>query len=251
MSIGLSLLLTPLLHLSPAPARSQDNSFFDPPSRGAPKRTATAGSRGSCPVYGEQQPVTILVPGNDPKDKTVTIAASTVAEYPTFLWYIPQFSGLNQLGFTLLDDHTGEMIYQTILPLPDRAGVMTLKLPESQPPLKVGRWYHWVLSVSQSEDPQTVFSSPCFAEAYIGRRPLNSAQQQELNESAINLTDIWNFYAQEIIWYDALATLDQLRRQNPTDSSINRKWQATLGLVGLADLSEYPPVNEVEMAQPE
>ncbi|MBD2545873.1 MULTISPECIES: DUF928 domain-containing protein [Planktothricoides] len=53
---------------------------------------------------------------------------------------------------------------------------------------------------------------------------------------------MWNFYTKEIIWYDALATLDQMRRQHPEDERVERRWQSFLGLIGLGKLSAYPPI---------
>lgn len=218
-----------------------NDSFFNPPSRGAPDRTADGGSRGPCPKY-EENPLTLLIPNNDSDDNTVTIAASTVSEYPVFLWYIPQFSQLTNLGFSLIEADTGEEVYKTIIPVPNQAGIMRWQLPESQAPLKPGKWYEWYLSVSSSENEEKIFTSACFASAYIGRMPLNSTQQQELSDAATNLENIWNFYVKEIIWYDALATLDRMRRQHPEDGTVKRKWLAILGLIGLSQLSEHPPI---------
>jgi hypothetical protein len=218
-----------------------NDSFFNPPNQGAPDRTADGGSRGPCPNY-QDNPLTLLIPNNNSDDNPVTIAASTVSEYPVFLWYIPQFSQMKNLGFTLIEADTGEVVYETMIPVPEQAGIMRFQLPESQAPLKSGKWYQWYLSVSNSEAIEGGVNSACFASAYIGRRPLNSTQQQELINAATNLEKIWNFHVKEIIWYDALATLDQMRREHPEAEKLNRKWQALLGLIGLSQLSEQPPI---------
>jgi hypothetical protein len=224
-----------------------NDTFFNPPNRGSPKRTADAGARGPCPVYGQAQPVTLLIPNYQSNDPTVTISASTVSDYPTLLWYVPQVPGLKYVGLTVIEEHTEEIIYQTTVPVPPEAGIMSFKLPSSEPPLKVGHWYEWVLSVSGSENSETILNSACYANAYIGRLPLNSRQQEELSNAANNLQALWNFYAKEVIWYDALATLDQMRRQNLENEKINQTWQALLAFTGLAELSAYPPV---DMTQP-
>ncbi|KOR36291.1 MULTISPECIES: DUF928 domain-containing protein [Planktothricoides] len=225
---------------SPNPS---NDTFFNPPNKGAPKRTADAGARGPCLVYGQAQPVTLLIPNYQSNDPTVTIAASTVSDYPTLLWYVPQVPGLKYVGLTLIEEQTEEIIYQTTVPVPPESGIMRFKLPSSEPPLKVGHWYEWFLSVSSSENSEAIFNSACYANAYIGRLPLNSRQQEELSNAANNPQALWNFYTKEVIWYDALATLDQMRRQNLENEKINQTWQALLAFSGLADLSAYPPVD--------
>ncbi len=229
---------------SPTESTNQSNdSFFNPPRKGAPKRTADAGARGPCPVYGAAQPVTLLIPNYRSSDRTITIAASTVSDYPTLLWYVPSVVGLNYLGLTLIEEETAQIIYQTTIPVAQKPGIMRWELPSSEPPLKVGQWYEWVLSVSSSENAETILNSACYANGYIGRRPLNISQQEELDNAGSDLGKLWDFYAKEVIWYDGLATLDRMRRENLANENINQKWQALLELSGLAELSGYPPVD--------
>jgi hypothetical protein len=239
-----------------------NESFFNPPNLGAPIRTAEGGARGSCParVDSQDQHFTVLIQGKDSvleKDKPVSLASNTVSDFPTFLWYIPKYKNEHnqkifltfhlylenydrQLDYELDRDTTSPIVDKLISVPKESTGIGRFQIPASEIPLEVGKWYSWKVFLSNdAETPDE--SSQCMAGGYIGRRPLNSDQQAEL-DAASNLADLWNFYSKEIIWFDAIATLDQMRRNNPEDETIQRRWEAYLGLIGLGHLSQYPPV---------
>ena len=47
-------------------------------------------------------------------------------------------------------------------------------------------------------------------------------------------------YAREGIWHDAIATLAQLRQDNPDDTQINNMWSDLLEQVDLTEISSQP-----------
>ncbi len=265
IGISLSLLTLGLANLSQNPAHSlpenkqanqqttqDDNSFFNPPPLGSPQRTTNGGARGECPAYSDRnQRLTILIPDDD----QMTVASSTISEYPTFLLYLPKYSGIKGLVLRLLDDKEEEVFTQ-IIPVSSQSGIIRITLPESKfKGLKSGKWYIWHLFISDSDNMEDLDqikknTGQCdWVEGFIGRLPLNSTQQAELDAANDNPEERWHFYAQEVIWYDALATLDQMRRENPEDQRIQRRWEAFLGLIGLGELSEYPPIEISEISQ--
>lgn len=244
-----------------------NESFFNPPNLGAPVRTAEGGARSDCPALADSQNpqhLTILIQGKDAAweaNETLSIAANTVSAFPTFLWYIPKYKNDNSsnvfLSFYLyveldrerdgrqmepeIERERANPVVEKLISLPKEVtGIVRFQIPETETPLDVGKWYSWKVFISKDEEAPHL-SSPCVASGYIGRRPLTSDRQAEL-DAARNLEEFWNFYSKEIIWYDALATLDRMRRENPDNQSIQRRWEAYLGLIGLGHLSEYPPV---------
>lgn len=240
-----------------------NDSFFNPPNLGAPVRTAEGGARSDCPapVAHQEKRLTVLIQGKNSvfeEDEPVTLASNTVSNFPTFLWYIPQYKNeRNQnifLTFYLyaekadrqldneINREKSNPILAKLISFPKEfTGIVRFQIPESEIPLEVGKWYSWKVFISKDAEAPDL-SSQCVVAGYIGRRPLNSNQQAEL-DAASNLEDLWNFYSKEIIWFDALATLDQMRRDNPDDETIQRRWEAYLGLIGLGELSAYPPVD--------
>ena len=220
--------------------RQQDNDlFFNPPPLGSPKRTADAGARDDCPKFIPTRPktlqhATLLIP-----DDRLNHAATTVSGYPTFVWYLAKYSNLKSVTFYLSNQGETTIIFHETKPVStETPGIMRFQLPDNEPPLEVGKWYSWKLLISKTEEAPDS-ESECIAYGYIGRRPLHSTEQAELN-AASNPEEMWNFYVKELIWYDALATLDRMRRDHPEDESIQRRWEAFLGFIGLGDLSEYP-----------
>lgn len=243
---------------NPTKIEPNNPGFFNPPPLGAPRRTADAGARGECPTPRDNNDrLTLLIPENN----LVSISSTTINEYPTILWYLPEYSlpkNAKFKGLVLrLANSADREINSTILnPLSTQPGIGRFQLSESHfSGLKTGEWYKLDLFMFSAdnfldEDNIKKNTENCdYVQGYIGRRPLNSNEQAELN-AATNPEELWNFYTKEIIWYDALATLDLMRRQHPDDEMIQRKWSAFLGLIGLGELSAYPPIETGEIVQP-
>jgi hypothetical protein len=244
--------------INPTKIEPTNPVLFNPPPLGAPRRTADAGARGECPIPRDNNDrLTLLIPENN----LVNISSTTINEYPTILWYLPEYSlpkDAKNHGLVLrLANSADREINSTILnSLSSQPGIGRFTLSESQfSGLKTGEWYKLDLFMFSAdnlldEDNIKTNTENCdYVQAYIGRRPLNSHEQAELN-AATNPEELWNFYAQEVIWYDALATLDLMRREHPEDEMIQRRWSALLGLIGLGELSAYPPIEIGESVQP-
>ena len=95
----------------------------------------------SCAPLGSK-PLTALVPENEP--------GTTVAAHPTFWFYLPvgRSERVTQAEFTLRDENQRPVLKQTFkMALPDAPGIVSVKLPETERPLAVGKQYKWFFQV--------------------------------------------------------------------------------------------------------
>lgn len=209
------------------------SEVFQPPDRGAPARTADGGARG-CGEYKQgEKPLTALIPRKH--------LALTVAEHPTFFWYIPQ-SEAKALEFTLRDENDETVIYRTTLPVPTKAGIISLTLPsDSAPALEVGKMYHWYLAMICNPEDR---SGDTVVDGWIERISLSEKLAEEIKNASPNTLP--SIYAKAGIWHEALATLAKLRRNNPNDTNVASRWQEFLKSV---DLGEFATESFVEAGE--
>jgi hypothetical protein len=217
---GLTLLILTLIAASTAalPSLAQ----FVPPNRGLPGRREGGGTRGGCP---QQQPgLTALMPESN--------LGKTLAPYPTLFWYVPQ----NQAGaaeFVLLGRDNVE-IYQTQVPVPTQAGIVSLTLPQDQQ-IEFDQPYRWYFSLVC--DPLDR-SADSFTSGWIERVELTAELSDALTVSSA--ADLPNLYARAGLWQDALTELARLHQAAPNDPALLAQWQALLKSVGLEALADQP-----------
>ncbi|MBD2043635.1 DUF928 domain-containing protein [Microcoleus sp. FACHB-672] len=210
---------------------------FQPPDRGAPPSTADGGARGSCGLYKPGEKVlTALTPMNS--------LALTVSDFPTFLWYVPK-SSANTLEFTLRDETDQEVIYKTQLAMPSQAGIVSFSLPAGAlPPLEVGKMYHWYLAIVCDPDDR---SGDTVADGWIERTKVSPTVANKLKNAPIN--ELPSIYAREGIWHEAVASLAQLRRNNPQDLTLISRWEQLLNSVQLGSFAQEPLVEDRQISQ--
>lgn len=253
--VFLGILMSPRL-LSPAPALSQPadgyqdasgswlvSESFNPPSRGAPESAATGGSRG-CGWQPGQKLLAPLVPSD--------AMAFTVSEYPSFFWYVPEHSSLDQsssdgsatVKFVLIDENQN-IVYQKKLSAP-AVGIMSHRLsPSEAAPLAENKQYHWLVSmVCDSEDP----SANPLIDAWIERIPVSEELQAELDRATEN--DRPSIYAREGIWHEALTSLAELLHENPRDEATVSRWSEFLRSVSLGAFTEEPLIGPEIIVEP-
>ncbi len=265
-AIGFGLLITPNLVLSGqaqsdsqpttslkseiAGKESKAERDFSPPNRGGPETTAEGGSRGCL-----DQVMTILVP-DDGNQMNVTFS-----EYPTLTWYFnpspPEAKSEDQvkaLKLVLIDFETGKE-YAQVLPLPSQVGIVswTLSPEDGFPALEKDKYYQWFINAYNKDASEIKIlqddSAICdYRNAAIERQVLTPEQQQEL-DSLSTAEERLSFYFQNEIWYDALATLDQMRRENPDDPTLNEQWRETLESIKLGELADQPPTETIQIVR--
>jgi Domain of Unknown Function (DUF928) len=228
-NIGFALLLNSLwLGLPSTQAVEFSAPNTPPPGRrvGGAVR-GTSASPQTC-VTDSQKQLTALVPKVD--------VVLTTQNYPTFFWYVPPNSA-TMIEFNLIDDSSGEIVYESKLKTSGETGIVSLSLPEnaSLPPLEVGKDYYWSFTIMC--DRRNWQANP-FVEGLIRRVEPNASLQQKLAQaSAIERV---NLYANAGFWYDTIAELANLRRSNPNDSLLTQEWQELLRSVQLDDIVLEP-----------
>jgi hypothetical protein len=219
----------PILLATGIPEQWQANEYQPPVGIGAPRRIEPGGTRnpGSCEVPGKS--LTALLPSNR--------FSVTVAAYPTFFVYLPaqspQASPL-PVEFVLKDINDDE-IYRANFKTSGTPGIITLSLPAQAGllPLNVGQDYKWSFSIICQGDER---SKDITVEGWIRRVKLNPVMETQLKQASPQKQV--EIYAQAGIWQDALATLVQLRRDNPADSQIAAEWTKLLRAVGLDNIAQ-------------
>lgn len=221
------------------PSRWESNQYQPPEGIGTPMRSEGGGTRGNLPENGENENVNPvpLVPSTSDNFGT------TVAAYPTFMVYLPSTpSSANkpqQVEFILLNE-AGELIYQTTYQTQLSSGVISISLPENAglPPLEVNENYQWFFSII----PESLAASPTqVADGWIRRVTPNSQLRNQLEQ--LSLQEQARLYAENEIWYDAVATLAQAYRTNPGDRSVQADWQQLLTAAGLQNISQFSLVS--------
>lgn len=202
---------------------------------GRPPSRTSGGSRNAC-----QDLMIALVPGaNDisvqPTECGTTSegwAALTVAETPTFWFYIPPSFAAQPAEWVLLDAAGKPILVETIM-LPETGGIFSLR---TQQPLENGHTYQWFFSVllnrhSPSENPMV--------SGIVKRIELDGILSSQLTAAQSPYEQV-SFYAEHGIWQDAITTLIELRQRQPSSDTVADHWLSFLESVGLAAIANAP-----------
>jgi Domain of Unknown Function (DUF928) len=231
-----SLLLGQSLTANSREKSNQSLIFVAPPPPqdiGEPGKRAEAGSRGceqdvKKPLTSvSQKRLTALVPAYS---KPELVFATTIAEHPSFWFYLPYSSSFAYGEFVLEDEAQNQTIYKTSLT--QTPGVVNLRLPSQATPLEMDKRYRWYFNIYCKKDNRIIAD----VEGYVKREQLNSALKAQLKKAT--LSQRVTLYAANGIWYEALSTANELRRTQPQDNS----WAALLHTVGLKEIATEPKV---------
>jgi len=239
------------------PPRLGLGAFTAPPNRGAPApgQRQGAGSRGSCPDVAKR--LTALVPiiqetangGNSPAPEITTsdsVLGLTVAEHPTFWFYIPYWlnspPSVLSVEFVLQDENSKE-VYKTVLTTAENSpGVFSFELPSTAPALEVGRRYYWNLTIScdngLSQENSWDYGNKPHVDGWVERVELNPSLKTQLDQ-ATPLQRV-ALYAKAGIWHEAVTSLGKLRRENPKNAALMDDWNELLKSVDLDAIAQDP-----------
>jgi Domain of Unknown Function (DUF928) len=213
--------------LSPI-ARSHPDNFwvisqaFRSPNRGAPPGGAGGGSRGSqCGAETVYMPLV-------PKDEI----GLTVEANPTVLVYVPE-AKTRQIVLTLFsrngttETQVGESVtFKTS----GNSGIISVNLPATPDNgLKVDKLYRWEMEIECNPDEP---SANLTIGGWVQRVP-KTGDLANLNTNSTP-TD----YANNGIWYDAVASAAKFRNEQPDNPKIMADWEKLLSSVGLADVAK-------------
>ena len=197
----------------------------------APPTPRVRSVRGGC-ASSTQVSLTALVPKNK--------IARTVSDYPTFFFYLPQTD--SELAEFILEDESGNQIYQQELTIKNLSGVIGVSIPADKnvPPLEVGKSYTWKFSVVCDAQDR---SSDQFESGIVRRVELSADILSELEKADPRQKTV--IYAEKGIWQDALGTLAAARRANPNHTDLAADWKSLLDSVTLGAIAKEPIV-EIE-----
>jgi len=174
-----------------------------------------------------QLSLTALVPENK--------IGQTVSDYPTFFFYLPQIEA--ELAEFILEDESGNQIYQQNLTISNLSGVIGVRIPADKnlPPLEVGKKYTWKFTVVCDPEDR---SSDMLKSGVVRRVELSADILRELEKADPRQKTF--IYAKNGIWQDALSTLAAARRANPNDTDLAADWKSLLDSVKLGEIAAEP-----------
>lgn len=179
-------------------------------------------SRGDCPAVQPGQPhITALIPTSN--------SGTTVAPRPTFWFYVPYSSQEATSAEFVLLDRQWNVISKIPFRLPETPGLVGITIPATEPELEINNWYLWFFKLF-CEEEESSSSSPNFVRGWVQRIELSSALNDQLNAAS---PQEYLVYANNNIWYDALAHLAELRLNNASDAALADDWIKLLGAKGI------------------
>jgi len=190
--------------------------------------------RGGCASIN-QLSLTALMPKNK--------IGRTVSDYPTFFFYLPPTDA--ELAELILEDESGNQIYQQDLTIKNLSGVIGVSIPANTnvPPLEVGKNYTWKFTVVCDPEDR---SSDQLETGIVRRVELTADILSQLDAADPRQKTV--IYAENGIWQDALGTLAVARRANPNNTDLADDWESLLDSVTLREIAKEP-ILEME-AQP-
>ncbi|MBD2181468.1 DUF928 domain-containing protein [Aerosakkonema funiforme] len=223
------------------PASNFEIAQYVPPKNlGVPPETASGATRsGSC--SRDEQSTSILLTALIPSLNKDDNWALTTAENPQMFVYVPQTSA--RMAEFALQDEDGKDVYRTTFTISGAAGIVSFSVPKNAVKLEKNQNYHWYFSIFCSDKNRRQSST---VDGWIRRVELNSLRPNLANElEGVGEKERSQLYAQNGVWYDALATLAELRRDDPNDTALAQEWKKLLESAGLKELGDFPiiPLN--------
>ena len=198
------------------------------------RRRGGARRGGDCPSASTE--LTALAPETKGATQTLPetyVGGSTTTEHPTFWFYVPQSLTADLTAEFILQDDTGQTIYQTTsadFPVSEQTpGIVSIVLPSTSAPLAIGKTYQWYFKLSCGTE------APISVQGGIERVAVKPELANQLANASPQKQA--SLYWENGIWYDAVTILAQLYRTNPTDTTIKSVWNNLLRSIGLEDIT--------------
>lgn len=217
---------------SPVIARTDPSaSTYSKQARGkVPGRRRGGARRGTCPNTSTE--LTALVPAIEIPTQTLPetfVGSSTVAEHPTFWFYVPYSLTGDLTAEFILQNDIGQDVYRItsadFSESEQTPGIVGISLPSAIAPLEIGRVYQWYFKVDCGSE------SPLYVRGGIERVALEPNLANQLANASPQ--EQARLYQSNEIWYDAIAVLAQLYRTEPNNPTIEAAWADLLQSIGL------------------
>ncbi|MCL1467484.1 DUF928 domain-containing protein [Argonema galeatum] len=225
-AIGLTSTLTLLSYGWPNHVLAQDSSQE---RMGIPGRRVGGGTRGPEQGFSEK-PLVALVPENN--------QSLTVAQTPTFFFYVPKTQTSQMVEFVLSDEND-QPIYETKFATNGDSGVIGVSLPADSKikSLEIGKTYRWYFAIIPNSGDRT---ADIHVDGSIKRvNPDETIASQLKNSDPLDRAAV---YASNNFWSDAIAIVAGLRRANPNDGAVAAKWAELLKTLKLDNIAQEPVV---------
>jgi hypothetical protein len=226
MSFGATMPLALVQHET-AVAQQRRKQPTAPRSRGVPGNRTASISR-SCGTSSEANRKLIAFAPHFTQKGTNQIPeesvwGTTTLEHPSFWFFIPYTDSTTKLEFSLQNQQE-EDIYRTAISVPQKSGVIAVRIPTSQAALQVNQSYRWTLKARVfcgSSTPDRLY-----VDGWVTRVKLPGGTQT--NNGDIDA------------WYDAVTNLAEQRLQKPNDAQLKQAWVELLQSADLGSLAEQP-----------
>lgn len=196
--------------------------------QGLPGRRISGGSRSpdtAC-LLAQNEPVIALMPKNN--------VGTTLSTHPTFWFSLPAVNPNRTLEFGLFDQN-GELVHQELLHAPAEAGLTQLSLPDTASPLIAERDYRWYLSVVCNQESR---AEDLVVTGWVRRV---EAERELLTQLELSTPqEQLSLYENADLWYEKVAVLSDMLRQNPSAPELVRQWSALMQTVDLPQLVSAP-----------
>ena len=151
----------------------------------------------------------MLVPRVKWDEEISIVFGKTISAHPTFFFYLPYepTTPPKNVEFELLNKEEDE-VYTTTKQFSSIPGVMSISIPETEPPLEVGQNYYWSLYFIH-DDKQLA------KDDYVSGWVKRVEPSLELKSKLATATTEWEllpFYTEKSLWFDALSALARLQK---------------------------------------
>ncbi|MGF1542620.1 MAG: DUF928 domain-containing protein [Pleurocapsa sp.] len=188
-----------------------EEEVLDFSGTGRPGQQTAGDSRGTCPPVDIN--LTAIVPTSN--------FGKTLAQHPSFWFYIPyQPEQIAQAQF-VLQDQQRNTVFQTPVNLPSTPGYIKFSLPTTAPSLALGKSYRWYLKLYCDRSIVSQRNTPLFVQGWIERVPSSSSLYLKLNQST---QKSYLVYGDHGIWYDAVNELLSLHLLDADNLTLQRDW---------------------------
>ncbi len=198
---------------------------FETETRGnAPGRRVGAATRSICP--SGLKPLTAIVPESE--------IGRTASPHPSIFLYVPSTPEKTKMEFELRDENENLLYRQEFLGN-GQGGIYRIDIPTYVNPLQEGRNYLWSFSLICSE---TDLATSSVVGGWINR--IENSQSIQRQIETVSPSARLEKYASELLWYDLIASLADLRHSDPNNPTFKNTWENLLNEVGLNDLATEP-----------
>ncbi|MBZ0158170.1 MAG: DUF928 domain-containing protein [Alphaproteobacteria bacterium] len=199
------------------PASSSPLFVYKPPMRGKPGNRVGGGTRGT----GSDLPViAALVPDH---------TGLTTRKQPSFFWYLSRTTG-SRIEFTLNSEQQERPVLEVKIDA-ERPGIQRIDLSRYSVSLVPGIEYQWFIALIPDPDQRSKDSVVTGTVKYVGVSEELSTLIAERGREGLP-----GVYAGRGIWYDALASLEDLIASDPGNRGLAEQRSLLLRQVGLPEI---------------